>query len=297
LPVVSGVYVPTLTAFDASGRIDPGGCAAHARWLVEAGVDGLVPFGSSGEGPSLSVPEKLDALDALAAALPGTPLVPAVTEASLDTALTLVASLNDRDLAAIMLLPAYYYRPATLDGLRSFLSPVVEASRHPVLIYHIPEFGPAVPVPLVAELPVWGVKDSGGDLSYTLDILAAGRQVMVGAEHTIVDAIEAGGAGAIPGLANVLPEHMVATVAAAQAGDGGTAREILAAALQFRTDLFAALGPLEWLSALKLLAQSRHGVNLGAARAPMPAAPADLADRLGSRLFELLAVLDAGQPA
>jgi dihydrodipicolinate synthase/N-acetylneuraminate lyase len=256
LPVVSGVYVPTLTAFDASGRIDPGGCAAHARWLVEAGVDGLVPFGSSGEGPSLSVPEKLDALDALAEALPGTPLVPAVTEASLDTALTLVASLNDRDLAAIMLLPAYYYRPATLAGLRSFLRPVIEASRHPVLIYHIPEFGPAVPVPLVAELPVWGVKDSGGDLSYTLDILAAG-----------------------------------------QAGDGGTAREILAAALQFRTDLFAALGPLEWLSALKLLAQSRHGVNLGAARAPMPAAPADLADRLGSRLFELLAVLDAGQPA
>jgi 4-hydroxy-tetrahydrodipicolinate synthase len=44
------------------------------------------------------------------------------------------------------------------------------ASRHPVLFYHIPEFAPEVPPDLVAGLPVWGVKDSGGD-----ELLAAGR--------------------------------------------------------------------------------------------------------------------------
>jgi 4-hydroxy-tetrahydrodipicolinate synthase len=295
--VVSGVYVPMLTAYDASGRPDPGACGAHARWLVDAGVDGLVPFGSTGEGPSLSLREKLAVLDGLAEAVPGTPIVPAVTESSLDAALAMVESVNDQDAAAIMLLPPYYFRPLTEDGLRRYFGRVVGASRHPVLLYHIPSFAPAVPVPLVAELPVWGVKDSGGDLAYTVDVLAAGKNVMVGAEHTIVDAVAAGAQGSIPGLANVLPEHLVATVAAARAGDTETASEILTVALKFRDDMMAATEPLEWVSAMKLLAQSRHGVPLGGVRAPLPLGPVDIVDRFGPALADLLAVLEAGQPA
>jgi 4-hydroxy-tetrahydrodipicolinate synthase len=293
--VVSGVYVPMLTAYDDGGLADPGGCAAHARWLAAAGVDGLVPFGSSGEGPSLSLREKLSVLDALFEAVPGTPIVPAVTESSLDTALALVESVNDRPAAAVMLLPAYYYRPVTEDGLRRYLGRIVEASRHPVLLYHIPEFGPAVPVSLVAELPVWGVKDSGGDLAYTLEILAAGKKVMVGAEHTIVDAVAAGAQGSIPGLANVLPEHLVAAVAAARAGDTETASQILTTALKFRDELLAGTRPMEWLSIMKLLAESRHGVPLGGVRAPLPPAPEDVASRFGPALNSLLAELESGQ--
>ena len=68
--MISGVYVPLLTAFAPDGRADPGACAEHARWLVAAGVDGLVPFGTSGEGPSLSLREKRAVLDALVAERP-----------------------------------------------------------------------------------------------------------------------------------------------------------------------------------------------------------------------------------
>lgn len=83
------------------------------------------------------------------------------------------------------------------------------ASRHPVLLYHIPEFGPPVPVETVARLPVWGVKDSGGDIRYTRSVREAGRDVLVGAEPTLIEAIGLGAAGAISGLANLLPEHLV----------------------------------------------------------------------------------------
>jgi 4-hydroxy-tetrahydrodipicolinate synthase len=292
--VISGVFVPMLTAFAPGGGADPAASADHARWLVAAGVDGLVPFGTSGEGPSLSVREKRAVLDALFAAVPGTPVVPAITESSLDSALQLVEAANDGPATAIMLLPPYYFRPLGDDGLRRYVAQVAAASRHPVLLYHIPEFGPPVPVPVLAELPVWGVKDSGGDLAYTRAALEAGKQVMVGAEHVIVDAIRAGAAGSIPGLANVLPEHLVAGVAAARAGDTEAADQIMGRALKFRDEMLAALGPLEWMSAMKLLAQSRHGVDLGGVRAPLPAAPAQIADEFGPRLADLLAELESG---
>jgi 4-hydroxy-tetrahydrodipicolinate synthase len=262
--------------------------------VVAAGVDGLVPFGTSGEGPSLSLREKRAVLDALVAAVPGTPLVPAITESSLDTALQLVQVANDAPATAVMLLPPFYFRPLGDAGLRRYVSEILAASVHPVLLYHIPEFGPPVPVPLVAELPVWGVKDSGGDLSYTRAVLAAGKQVMVGAEHTIVDAVQAGAAGSIPGLANILPEHLVAVVAAARAGNTAVAGQILDQALAFRDEMLGALGPLEWMSAMKLLAQSRHGVDLGGVRAPLPDVPGGFARQFEGRLASLLAEAGSG---
>lgn len=292
--MISGVFVPLLTAFAPDGRADPGASAEHARWVVSAGVDGLVPFGTSGEGPSLSLREKRAVLDALVGAVPGTPLVPAITESSLDTALQLVQVTNDAPVTAVMLLPPFYFHPLGEAGLRRYLEEILAASVHPVLLYHIPEFGPPVPVPLVAELPVWGVKDSGGDLGYTRAVLAAGKQVMVGAEHTIVDAVQAGAAGSIPGLANILPEHLVAVVAAARAGNTAMAGQILDQALAFRDEMLGALGPLEWMSAMKLLAQSRHGVDLGGVRAPLPDVPGGFARQFEGRLASLLAEAGSG---
>jgi 4-hydroxy-tetrahydrodipicolinate synthase len=293
-PVISGVFVPLLSAFGPDGRADPGASAEHARWLVAAGVDGLVPFGTSGEGPSLSLREKRAMLGALVAAVPGTPLVPAITESSLDAALQLVQVANDAPVTAVMLLPPFYFRPLGDGGLRRYVAEILAASIHPVLLYHIPEFAPPVPVPLVAELPVWGVKDSGGDLGYTRAVLAAGKQVMVGAEHTIVDAVQAGAAGTIAGLANVLPEHLVAVVAAARAGNTAAAGKVLDQALAFRDEMLGAVGPLEWMSAMKQLAQLRHGVDLGGVRAPLPDAPAGVTSRLEGRLASLLAEAESG---
>ncbi len=290
--MISGVYVPLLTAFAADGRVDPGACAAHAAWLAEAGVDGLVPFGTSGEGPSLSLREKRAVLAALAAAVPGVPLLPAITEASLDSALQLVEAVNDLPAAGVLVLPPFYYRPLPDDGLRRFAERVLAVSRHPVLLYHIPELAPPVPVRAVAELPVWGVKDSGGELSYTQAVLAAGKQVMVGAEHTIAAAVSAGAQGTIPALANVLPEHLLAACAAAREGDAAAAGQIMAQALGFRSSMLALTGPLEWIPALKVLAESRHGVAFGGSRAPVPPAPAAVAG-LAAALRETVAGLAA----
>jgi 4-hydroxy-tetrahydrodipicolinate synthase len=293
--VISGVYVPLLTAFTGAGTVDPVGFARQAQWLAERGADGLVPFGSTGEGPSLSLREKRALLDALVSAVPGVPLLPAITETSLDDALALVEVINDLPAAGIMLLPPFYFRPLGDDALRRYAEPVLAASRHPVILYHIPEFAPPVPVETVAGLPVWGVKDSGGDLAYTRAVLATGKRAMVGVEPTIVDAIGAGASGTIAGLANVLPEALIGACAAASDGRPADAHRILAPALAFRHALITAGPPLAWVSVMKRLAEERHGIPLGGVRAPLPPAAA-AAEALLPALREVLAQLEVARP-
>ena len=123
-------------------------------------------------------------------------------------------------------------------------------------------------------------------------MLAAGKQVMVGAENRIVAGLSAGAQGTIPALANVLPEHVLAACAAAREGNTAAAGEIMAKALGFRGSMLALTGPLEWIPALKVLAESRNGVRFGGPRAPGPSAPAAVAG-LAAALRETVAGLAA----
>jgi dihydrodipicolinate synthase/N-acetylneuraminate lyase len=276
--VISGVYVPLLTPFDHQGKVDTGAYGAFAQWLVSRGVDGVVPFGSTGEGPSLSLRERLAVLATLPEAVPGTPLIPAVTESSLDAVLEFVAAVNDLPAIAIMVLPPYYFRPLAADDLRRFMEPVLAASRHPVLLYHIPVFGPPVPVEAITALAgpsLWGVKDSGGDIANTKAVLDAGANVLVGSEARLVEAVGLGAAGGICGLANLLPEHLLAAYAAAKAGDPAQGDAILAPALKFLQQMVDACpgSPVAWIPVAKQLAGQRSGVDLGGVRPPVP--PAD----------------------
>jgi 4-hydroxy-tetrahydrodipicolinate synthase len=285
-----------LTPFDHDGEVDTGAYAAFAQWLVSRGVDGLVPFGSTGEGPSLSLRERLAVLAKLPDAVPGASLIPAVTESSLDAVLEFVAAVNDLPAAGIMVLPPYYFRPLGADDLRRFMEPVLAASRHPVLLYHIPVFGPPVPVEALAALAgpsLWGVKDSGGDMAYTRQVLETGANAMVGSERVLVEAVGLGASGGIFGLANLLPEHLLAAYAAAKDGDPDKAAAILAQALTFLQQLIDACpgSPVAWIPVAKQLAGLRSGVDLGGVRPPVPPAAAGASAPLVPSLEAVLSEL------
>ena len=295
--MISGVYVPLLTPFDHQGQVDTGAFGAFAQWLASRGVDGLVPFGRTGEGPSLSMRERLAVLAKLPDAVPGTSLIPAITESSLDAVLEYVAAVNELPAAGIMVLPPYYFRPLGSDDLRRFMEPVLAASRHPVLLYHIPVFGPPVPVEALTALAgpsLWGVKDSGGDVDYARQVLETGANVLVGSERVLVDALGLGAAGGIFGLANLLPEHLLAAYAAAKEGDSGKADAILAKALAFQQHLIDACpgSPVAWIPVAKQLAGQRAGVDLGGVRPPVPPAPSgDVSAALAPGLEAVLSEL------
>lgn len=265
--MLQGVYVANATPFrdDEAYSIDEDAYLAHVDWLASTGVTGVVPFGTNGEGPSVLAEEKLRVLERVFSRGGSLEVVPCAAEGSLPATLALVEALNELPARAILVLPPYYYRPLDAEGLSRFYAAVLERSRHPVVVYHIPRYGPPVPPEVVAGLPLWGVKDSGDDPEYARAIAAAGRGVLVGTEDLLWAGHGHGAAGAITGLGNFMPEQVVELHRRVRAGDQAGAEELAERVRRVR----ASEGPT-WIAARKKLAEARHGVPMGTVRPPLP---------------------------
>jgi 4-hydroxy-tetrahydrodipicolinate synthase len=264
--VIRDLYVPVLTPYDENGAISGTALAKHCEWIMAAGATGVLLFGTTGEGPSIGITERIDAARGLVAALPEVPVVAAVTHAALPDALTCIQGYNDVPLAGVLVMPPFFFPDPDPAAITAFLTATAAASAHPVLAYHLPDLAPAVPVE-VARIPgLWGIKDSSGDLEYSKAALAAGNSVMVGAENTIPEAMRLGAAGTIAGMGNLLPGELAAVCRAADNGDTATAGRQLHPVLQLRNRLLEGNPGTGWIAAMKAIATYRHGIDLGGVR-------------------------------
>lgn len=261
---LGGVYVANVTPFKDDGTlaVDEGAYLEHVAWLAGEGVRGVVPFGTNGEGPSVSLEEKLRVLEALFRRGLQVQIIPSVMQGNLPDTLRMVEVLNDHPAAAVLVLPPYYFKPAGPEGLGRFYEPILEASEHPVIAYHIPKYAVPVAPELVSALPFWGVKDSGGEPGYAETVLGSGRGVLVGTEDAVRQKVGMGAQGAISALANFAPAEVVALYEAARSGDGGEA--LAEALLEARAKTKEHSSP----AVLKRLAQARHGAPMGTVRPP-----------------------------
>ena len=184
--LLEGVYVANVTPFldDDRYSIDPHAYGAHVRWLADHGVTGIVPFGTNGEGPSIAAREKRSLLEVLAA-IEDLQIIATVAEANLPDTLDQLAFLDDLPVRAVMVMPPYYFKPVETEGLKIFYERVLAATRHPLVLYHIPKYAIPIPADLVISLPVWGVKDSGGEAGYAETLHEAGKGVLVGTEDDL----------------------------------------------------------------------------------------------------------------
>ena len=269
--VLGGVYVANVTPFrdDERFTVDVDAYLAHVGWLASHGVTGVVPFGTNGEGPSVATSEKRAVLDALVARAGPLQVVATVAEGNLPDTLDQLAHLQDLPVTAVLVLPPYYFRPVSTEGLRVFYERVLAATRHPVVLYHIPKYAVPLPTELVTQLPVWGVKDSGGDPAYSETVSAAGRGVLLGTEDGLATRLRTA-EGAVSALANIVPEHVVALYGHVRAGRFAQA-EALGVHLQevrAMTKQHASAG------VLKQVAEQRHGHRMGTVRPPLAAVPA-----------------------
>ena len=268
--VLEGVYVANVTPFrdDERFSIDVDSYLAHVGWLAEQGVTGVIPFGTNGEGPSVSTREKRAVLEALLPAVGSLHVVPTVAEGNLPDTLDLLAELQDLPVRAVMVLPPYYFRPVPAHGLRVFYERVLAATRHPVVVYHIPKYAVPVPAELVTSLPVWGVKDSGGEAGYAEAVHAAGKGVLVGTEDDLPARLLTAH-GSISALANIVPEQVVTLYEHVRSGRSEEAASLSAHLQQVRamTKEFVAPGML------KRIAEQRHGHPMGVVRPPLVPVP------------------------
>jgi 4-hydroxy-tetrahydrodipicolinate synthase len=270
---VEGVYVANVTPFrdDASLSVSVDSYLTHVSWLEEMGVQGVVPFGTNGEGPSVALHEKLRVLEALFGQVLSIQVIPAVMQGNLPETLEMVEALNGYPVAAVLVLPPYYFKPAGAEGLERFYEPVLEATRHPVIVYHIPKYAVPVPQEVVTGLPVWGVKDSGGEPGYAEAVLRSGKGVLIGTEDDLWQRLNLGAQGVISALANFIPEEILEMNRMVAEGDeaGGKALSEKLQQARAMTKEYASA------AVLKKLAEARHGAPMGTVRPPFVPLPAD----------------------
>src|SRR5260221_2220308 len=213
---VRGVFVPALTPFHPDLSVDTGRFVAHCRALINDGADGLAVFGTTSEANSLSVPERMEALDRLIdSGIATKRLMPGTGCCALPDTVALTRHAVEHGCLGVLLLPPFYYKGVGDDGLFASIAEVIARvadSRLRIYLYHIPSMaGVGFSLPLVEHLlenfpgTVVGLKDSSGDWKNTQALLQAfpGFEVFPGSETYLLDALRAGGAGCISATANV----------------------------------------------------------------------------------------------
>lgn len=214
--VIRGLWCATLTPVTADGAIDDRRFAALVRMLFAQGVDGIAPFGTTGEGQSFSFDERRTGLDALlAAGIPAARVVAATGCTALPETIMLTKHAVAAGCVAALVLPPFFWKGVSDDGLFAWYATLIERVGDPrlkLMLYHLPQVS-AVPlsVDFVARLAeafpgvVAGVKDSEGNWTHTSALLARVPElaIVIGHEPHLPRLMRAGGAGTICGVANV----------------------------------------------------------------------------------------------
>jgi dihydrodipicolinate synthase/N-acetylneuraminate lyase len=225
--MLTGIFVPNFTAFTESGDLDLGSTIEHAEWLLDTAISGLVPFGTTGEGASLSLDEMKAVTAELMRVKGGKPIIPTLTTNSLGTIREFLTWLSDTDVTHVMVLPPSYFRPADSEGMVALFDQITRYTSCQVIAYNIPPCGNPVAVDVLTHTSVWGVKDSGGDIAESKAYLATGKNLLVGVEKYLVPALEAGACGGILGLANLYPNELTHAYDLFTSGDAAGAQKVV----------------------------------------------------------------------
>jgi 4-hydroxy-tetrahydrodipicolinate synthase len=218
-PRIRGVLAPVVTPFTYDLSPDPARFIAHCRWLLGQNC-GLAVFGTNSEANSLSVDERIALLDALLAAdLDPARMMPGTGCCALTDSVRLTEHAVKAGCAGVLMLPPFYYKDVTEDGLYRHFAEVVERvgdARLRIYLYHIPPVAvvgitPQLVERLMKRYPsaIAGMKDSSGDWNNTKTMLDAfatsGFDVFPGSEPFLLAGMRNGAAGCISATANVNP--------------------------------------------------------------------------------------------
>ncbi|HNP74486.1 MAG TPA: dihydrodipicolinate synthase family protein [Kouleothrix sp.] len=253
------LFAASLTPFASpGGGVDHDWIPRHLRWLEANGVDGVVPCGTTGEGPSLGFDERKAVIDSVLAHRGKLRVFAGTGCVALPETIAATRYALERGADVALVLPPYYFKNPSDAGLLAFYRAVCDAlpPGGQIMLYHIPPISQiAIPTAVIDGLlashpaAIYGLKDSGGDPEHTAMLIARYPQLKIftGGAPLLARALADGAAGGIFALANVFPRELRAVLSAHAAGDNTATAQRKATAL---SDLLKKHGAIPSLKAL-----------------------------------------------
>jgi dihydrodipicolinate synthase/N-acetylneuraminate lyase len=272
---LEGIFTPTVVPFDDRGEINEPELRRFLSFLIEKGVHGLYPNGSTGEFTRLSVEERRRIVKITCEEACGrVPVLAGAAEANVKETLAACETYAGYGARAVAIVSPIYYRLSP-ESVVAYFTQIAQNSPIDITLYNIPMFATPIDLPTIrklAELPrIVGIKDSSGDLAFMMRMISAVRpsrpdfSFLTGWEAVLVPMLVIGCDGGTHASSNVVPELTRSLFEMTRAG-----RIEEAMRLQYRIlELFdAMLLPFEFPDGFRSAAEMR-GFNLGRGRQPL----------------------------
>ncbi len=281
-----GVFAAALTPLDGELRPDFQRLVAHYQWLLNQGCDGIVSLGTTGEANSFSVDEREEMLDHLAAAGLADRLIVGTGCCAFTDTLRLTRKALAIGAAGVLVLPPFYYKGVSEEGLFASFAEVIERVGDENLrlyIYHFPkmtalEISLGLIERLITAYPqtVVGLKNSSGDWQNMKAMLEAfpGFDVFAGSEEFLLPTLRLGGPGCMSATVNVLAPETAAVYARQEEGLVDDLQADLTR-LRLAIQAFPAIGALK-----EILAQESAAMDWLNIRPPLMRLKTDQRDAL-----------------
>ncbi len=238
-----GINAAVVTAMNTDLSIDVDRMAEHCRWLLANGCNGLAVLGTTGEANSLGIGERLEVLTGLAArGIPAAKMLPGTGTTAITDTVLLTRRAEELGCRGALLLPPFYYKNPSDDGLLDYFNEVIQrvSGDIKIYLYNFPQQS-AIPfsVGFISRLlqanpdKVKGIKDSSGNyensLSYVEAFAADGFEVYAGDDSLLKPLLEKGSAGSITAASNVNCSLGAEVYANWDNAAGAAAQEVLSA--------------------------------------------------------------------
>lgn len=275
-PRITGILTPNITPVDSHGNVDEQTLRGYVDWLIDHGVDGLYPNGSTGEFVRFTAEERRRIVAIVVDQTRGrVPVLAGAAEANAKETIDACNAYGDVGVRAVAIVAPFYYRLSS-EGVYAYFREIAKSVRVDVTLYNIPLFASPIDVDTVVRLAsdfprIVGIKDSSGDLPNMMRMIAAIRPMrddftfLTGWDAALAPMLIAGADGGTNATSGVVPELTRSLHRAVVAGKIEEAMR-----LQFQLlPLFDAMISLgEFPEGFRAGARSR-GWNLGLGRVPV----------------------------
>jgi dihydrodipicolinate synthase/N-acetylneuraminate lyase len=293
---ITGILTPNITPVDAAGRIDEERLRGYVDWLIDRGVDGIYPNGSTGEFVRFTAEERRRVVQIVVHQVGGRiPVLAGAAEANVKATIAACDAYGEMGVRAVAIVAPFYYRLSS-EGVYAYFREIADNVSVDVTLYNIPLFASPIDVATVVRLAsecprVVGIKDSSGDLPNMMRMMAAIRPMrddfsfLTGWDAALAPMLIAGADGGTNATSGVVPELTRAVHRSVVAGNYQEAMRLQYQLLPL-FDAMISLG--EFPEGFRAGARSR-GWNLGPGRVPLSASQREAVARTQREIDALVA--------